>query len=365
MAGAAQVSAWDTEGASGRCRPAPTVQGVTEGRSLPGTVAPSVGTVRAILLLVHASDVPPDESVAGPQAQFDAASAWLRAVSYGRLDLRAETLPRWLSLPLTSREYLADGAQLLRDAVAAADPFVDFSRYDIVYLAPASKTPETATSAILNSFGARADGREVRFWVPFDAGFAAPDNDLPSLLLHETGHLLGLPDLYRVGVPGSFHRWDLMTGPGRWPMELLAWHRWKLGWLGGRQVVCIVGRRTSVATISPLERPGGVKAVFVKADDDRVIAVEVRARLGYDATLCETGVLAYQVDQTPFRRSPVRIYAAQSDERPPRGGCGGTWNAPFDRARGEVRTLRFPGFRLDVLARLRDGSYRVRVSTER
>ena len=302
--------------------------------------------------------------MAGPQGLFDAASVWFRTVSYGRLDFRAETLPRWLSLPLTSREYLNDPAQYLRDAVAAADPSVDFSRFDVVYLAPASKTTETATSAILNSFGVSADGREVRFWVPWGGGFAASGDAPPQGLIHETGHLLGLPDLYIRGVPSSFHRWDVMAG-ARWPSELFAWHRWKLGWLDAGQIVCVVGRRTVTTTLAPIERPGGVKAVFVKTDEDRMIAVEVRARLGYDATLCETGVLAYQVDQTPFRRAPVRIYAAQPDRQPPRSTCAGTWNAPFDRARGEVATLRFPGFRLDVLAKLGDGSYRVRVSTAR
>jgi M6 family metalloprotease-like protein len=335
---------------------------VTEGASAPGTVAPSLGTLHALLLLVSTSDATPDESVAGPQELFDAASAWFRTVSYGRIDFRAETLPRWLSLPATSRAYLENPGRYLRDAVAEADPFVDFSEFDVVYLAPSSNIPETATSAILNSFGVRADGREVKFWVPWQGGFAASTGE-PQFLIHETGHLLGLADLYVLRVPSSFHRWDVMAG-ARWPSELFAWHRWKLGWLDSSQVVCIVGRETRVATLTPIERPGGTKAVFIKRGN-RITAVEVRARVGYDTTLCETGVLVYEVDQTPFRRSPIRIHAAQSDRSPPGSNCGGAWNAPFDVGRGETRTLRFTGFRLDVLAKRSDGSYRVRVVTGR
>lgn len=359
-ASVAHVRATAAEIASSGCHPAPAVPGVTEGASLPGTVAPSLGTVRAILLLVHTSDASPDESVAGPAALFDAASAWFRTVSYGRLDFRAETLPRWLSLPATSREYLANPGRYLRDAVAKADPLVDFSRFDVVYLAPSSTIPETATSAVLNSFGVRADGREVKFWVPWEGGFAASTGE-PATVIHETGHLLGLADLYVRGVPSSFHRWDVMAG-ARWPSELFAWHRWKLGWLDPGQVVCVVGRKTLVATLTPIEQPGGAKAVFVKRGS-RITAVEVRARAGYDTTLCETGVLVYEVDQTPFRRSPIRVHAAHTDRFPPARNCGGTWNAPFDRARGELRTLRLSGLRLDVLAKLADGSYRVRVAT--
>ena len=340
------------------CRPAPTVPGATEGRSRPGTVAPSEGVLRAVLLLVHAADAAPDTSVAPPRELVDGATDWFSTVSYGRLDFRVETVPRWLSLPRRSPEYVADPGRYLADAVAAADPYVDFSAVDIVYLAPASSTPETRTSAILNGFGVRADGREVRLWIPFQAGFATSPGD-PGNLLHETGHLLGLPDLYVAGSPGSFHRWDLMAA--RWPAELLAWHRWKLGWLDESQIVCITGKATRTVTLAPLGRHGGVKAVFVKRGR-RVLAVEARTRTGYDRTLCETGVLVYEVDQTPFRRAPIRLYAAQGDGHPPGTSCGSRWNAPFDVGRREVRALSLSGIRIDVLARRPDGSYRVRVS---
>jgi M6 family metalloprotease-like protein len=356
---AARVDTLAAESVSGSCRPAPIVPGVTEGGSAPGTVATSVGTVRAILLLVHASDVAPDASTSGPQDVFDAAGAWFRAVSYGQLDFRAETLQRWLPLPATSRTYGEDAGRYFRDAVAAADPYVDFSRFEIVYLAPPSTVPETTTSAILNGFGVRADGREIRFWVPWEGGFAASTGD-PRYVVHETGHLLGLADLYVRGTPQSFHRWDVMAG-ARWPSELYAWHRWKLGWLDANQVVCIAGKTTRVVTIGSLERPGGTKAAFVKRGP-RVTAVEVRERAGYDATLCETGVLVYEVDQTQFRRGPIRLHAAQPDRSPPARDCGGTWNAPFDRASGERRTLRLAGLRVDVLAKLADGSFRVRIA---
>lgn len=110
--------------------------------------------------------------------------------------------------------------------------------------------------------------------------------------------------------------------------------------------------------LSPVERPGGAKAVFVKRGS-RVLAVEVRTRTGYDRTLC---VLVYEVDQTPFRRAPVRVLAAQGDSRPPGSSCGARWNAPFDVGRSEVHSLRLEDVRIDALARRADGSYRVRVS---
>ena len=341
----------------GECLPAPTVPGVTEGRSRPGTVAPSVGTLRAVLLLVHAADAPPGDSVAEPRELIDSARAWFRSVSYGRLELRVETVPRWFPLPARSPEYVSDAGRYLADAVAAADPYVDFSEFDVVYIAPSSRTPATATSAILNGFGVRADGKEVQLWIPFPAGYAEA-GDVP-MLVHETGHLLGLPDLYASGSPRTFHRWDVMAF--RWPSELLAWHRWKLGWLGQDAIVCLTGGSSRTVTVSPIGRSGGTRAVFLRRGR-QILAVEVREKSGYDTSLCETGVLIYEVDQTPFKRSPVHIYAAQSDSRPPGRSCASLWNAPFDVGRGEVRSLRLPGMRVDVLGRHADGSYRVRVT---
>jgi M6 family metalloprotease-like protein len=339
------------------------VPGVTAGRSRPGTVAPSVGTLRAAFLLVHAADVSPEASVSGPQEMIQASRAWFRVVSYGELDFDVTTPPRWLPLPASSAEYAAAPARYLSDAVAAADPYVDFSRIDVVYLAPAAETPVTTSGyAVLNSFGVHADGREIRFWVPFEPAMATAS--APGLLLHETGHLLGLPDLYVAGVQKSFHRWDLMAGSGRFPTELLAWHRWKLGWLDAREIVCITGRTRRVVTLTPLERPGGTKAVFVRRGT-HVVALEVRQRTGYDTWVCSPGVLAYDVDQAPFKRGPVQIYAVRPDNAPHQGDCSPKWNAPLDIGRGETRRLDLSdwGVRIELLGRLRDGSYRVRVTT--
>jgi hypothetical protein len=235
---------------------------------------------------------------------------------------------------------------------------VDFSKVGVVYLAPASRTPQVlVTTANLYGFGVRADGKEIRLWIPWGAGFATEAGD-PGSFVHETGHLLGLPDLYRAGSSSTFHRWDVMAA--RWPAELLAWHRWKLGWLDARAILCLSGRATRTVTLSPLGRPGGRKAIFVKRGR-RVLAVEVRTRVGYDRTLCETGVLVYSVDQTPFRRRPVQLYAAQADGDAPRGDCAARWNAPFGMRRGERRVLDLGEARVEVLARHRDGSYRVRI----
>ena len=282
---------------------------------------------------------------------------WFRAVSYGRLDLEVVDPGRWFRLPGTPAVYTrTEGVErYLRDTVAAADPFVDFGRLDALWVVPSATAIGFDTGfALLNGFGVQADGREVRQWVHFPGGAGRGDS-YPWWHVHETGHLLGLPDLYIANTPTSFHRWDVMAA--RYPAELLAWHRWKLGWLDGSQVSCYTTRGTQRVVLRPLATPGGRKAVFVRRGTE-VIAAEVRTSAGYDAGLCRPGVLVYRIDMTRGR-SPVQLHSANSSPRTRVGRCGNAWNATFRPG----QTFRFPAWRLTIAveARLADGSYRLRV----
>jgi M6 family metalloprotease-like protein len=154
-------------------------------------------------------------------------------MSYSRLSLTVTSTKSSLGMPLRSSEYQSVPDRLLADAAAAADEQIDFSKIDVVYIVPTEGADYNATSAVLNGFGLRADGLEVRFWIPWSNGFGR-NSAYPGGLIHETGHLLGLPDLYQVRRLRTFHYWDVMAD--RFPWELFAWHRWKLGWLDTAQI---------------------------------------------------------------------------------------------------------------------------------
>jgi hypothetical protein len=93
--------------------------------------------------------------------------------------------------------------------------------------------------------------------------------------------------------------------------------------------------------------------------------VEARRRIGEDSRLCDTGVLVYSVDAAvKSGYGPVRVRSAQRDTSPVLfDRCGPLYNAPFDKAEGEVATFHdeSAGFSVRVLSSGTSG-YRVQVT---
>jgi M6 family metalloprotease-like protein len=328
------------------------------------TMPSSTGELKVAMLFVEFADFPatvsPDVLVEG---YVRSVQDWYRNASRGRLAIAVEPLRRWLRMPRTLAEYDRDHfAGAVEDVLAAADPHVDFSGVDALYLMT-SQPSGTLASAVIDHDARLVDGTEIRAWVWLAAGGGGPARPRPEVLIHETGHVLGLPDLYDVRRPSrGRYRWDVMVGPGG--TGLLAWHRWKLGWLDEAEVVCMRSRRTT-ATLAPLTRTGGRKAIVYRTRNAAVV-VEVRARVGIDASLCKSGVLVYRVD---FRRGapsslgrlgrPIDVWPARRGDH---ARCGENWRATLALGRGEVAGANAFGLRVRLLARFRDGSYRVHVT---
>jgi M6 family metalloprotease-like protein len=346
--------------------------GVGEGRNDPLLIPPTVGEVRIGMLFVDFADV---RSTADPGATYEAfvpgAVGWYRNVSYERLQLVVTPLQRRLTLGRTAAHYRTGGGagpeaglrSAFEEAIAAADAEVDFSRFQALYL--------VAPFAALGTFGAsgvvileralRVDGAEIRsVALLFDGPGAEPD-----YLAHETGHILGLPDLYVIGSRLSFHRWDIMASSTA-NRGLFAWHRWKLGWLDPEQIVCIGARRRISATLTPLERPGGTKAIVLRRGRYAYVT-ELRQPVAAGAgRVCKGGVLIYQVEfGAASGVADIRLLRARGDTGTQWARCGPLAAAPFGRGRGEISRVRAWGLRFEITARLRDGSFRIRVTKTR
>jgi M6 family metalloprotease-like protein len=207
---------------------------------------------------------------------------------------------------------------LIGDAIAAADPTYDFSQTDIVYVVTA-KTPLIDFSPTSRNFPRHwiADGHGLAPAITFGSDAYTYGR---TILPHETGHLLGLPDLYSLAGGDDIHHfvgtWDLM-GDVFQASDYFAWHRLKLGWLDPAQLVCAPSGRTITVELRPVETQTGTKAIFARTGPGTGVIIENRQRIGNDASICDTGALVYKVDSAiATGDGPIKVLGGTH------AGCG-------------------------------------------
>ncbi|MBJ6616457.1 M6 family metalloprotease domain-containing protein [Streptomyces sp. I4(2020)] len=332
----------------------------------------------------------PDELAAD---HFPMTSRFFERSSYGKFGLRAHPVKRWIRMPRPSTAYaiqrdwtVTHRAAYLRDALAASDPHVDYSAYDIVYFVADPDAPgvdSDATKVVNLDRPMRADGVDIRRVV------TVFENHPPDrlVLAHETGHVFDLPDLYHRPVDGKgdwdthVGDWDLMGSQFALAPDLFGWHKWKLGWLEPRQVRCVQEGGPVRLTLEPLGAgPGtpvtgaagapsfglgrGTKLAVVRTGSDTALAFEVRGPFGNDRAACRSGVLVYRVSSgTRSGRGPVEVI----DAHPRTEAC---WEdsvypplADAPVALGESFTVPGESVRVDVEGRTPSGAWTVKITT--
>ncbi|MFD0359517.1 M6 family metalloprotease domain-containing protein [Streptomyces sp. NPDC127110] len=329
------------------------------------------GTVRAVMLFVDFPDAPAAEKAAGRHDAYRPAADWYRTASYGQLDLKIDPLLRWVRMPKASTAYgmepgysAATHAAYITDALTAAkaaDPALDLSGRPIVYVVAtlsAGEIDTRATAAYVAGEPVKAGPDEILTAATF---FGDDEHHKYRVVVHESGHLFGLPDLYPSAGGGNgayVGEYDVMAEEtGRHP-DFLAWHKHKLGWLTPAQVHCVRTPGTTEHHLSPVETAPGVKAVVIPTGKTTALAAEVRARTGVDAEACRTGVLVYSVDTAAGTgKGPIRLLGP----RPPKDyPC----QAAYDLSAGGTAEYRSPDGRtvITLIHQDADGSYTLRVA---
>nr|WP_181802384.1 M6 family metalloprotease domain-containing protein [Streptomyces shenzhenensis] len=357
---------------------------MTEGIPTPGGYSRSTGTVHALTLMVDFPDAPGQGSALDRYHEFfPQTQDWFRTASYGKLDYQpVAPIDHWLRMPKPFSAYgIERGApfdpgyrQLVQDLVAAADPDVDFRSYDLLNVLVTPNAGPSALDTVLSVTFAGNGDAPVADGVPVsnasfvysrqDDGSGSYDRTGYRVLPHENGHVFGLPDLYTQEGGGAVGHWDIMSEDWGADNDLLAWHKWKLGWLDADQVSCAASGGSAEYTLTPLSRAGGRKLVFIPVDARTGYALEVRTKGGNDEEVCRPGVLIYKVGaNVDTGRGPIKVYDAHRDT----GGCTHSPNvqaelsdAPF----GAGESFKDPAHGIEVLVSGADGEgdYRVRVS---
>jgi hypothetical protein len=193
-------------------------------------------------------------------------------------------------------------AALWREGINAADPDIDFRKYDFIAILSAGKVWPHANC--LMDAGTVDGLRNLR-------GFLVNENSEMGTYAHELAHILpsnlrsrgqcGLPDLYSYeaaenGLDASIWigPWDLMDEdkPARHPS---AWSKIALGWLTP-ETIRLTPTKALISNLQPLEQASGIRAIVVPVTSSKSYVIEVRGRIGYDQVLPAAGVLVYFAD---------------------------------------------------------------------
>ncbi|KAK2810711.1 hypothetical protein FQN50_002754 [Emmonsiellopsis sp. PD_5] len=348
---------------------------LSEGFGSDATFVASTGVVKAAVIFIDFPDAPATDSV---QALYDnilpGGAQFYNISSYGQLELEAVSDMQFHRMPQASswygynRETFTSDIQLryITDAIAASGSGTSYAGCEVLYIIPTQAASAIGFSPTFMGEATLGDGTRVKSAVTFGQDHWTWGY---KVLNHETGHAMGLPDLYPLGaegLPTEYYvgGWDVMGLISGTSPDLFAWHKWKFGWISDDQVACMSAQGTSTFTISPIERAEGVKAVAVRVSDTLLIVMEVRSNEGLNVDSCSLGLLLYSVDTAAESGAgPVRVI----NTKPQSGGCdasrgGELTSAAHDFAQGEAM-FGVPEYGINVqVTGIEDGNYQVSVT---
>ena len=349
-------------GATSDPQQAPAEAPVSEG---PALSSPNTGTHKSLVILVR---FPDQASMGSTPAQWNAkffgatnsVQHYYKEVSYGKLNIGPATeshgtandgVVGWLTMnynhPNTAGNTGSANRVLTRDAVRAADPYVNYAAYDSNGDGFLSSRELHVTVIVAGQEGSCCStfGKSVwgHQWSLFNltSGDERPIvdgvvfGDAPrgggytqfgewhgdhmatiGIMVHEMGHDLYLPDLYDTNVAdGSSEgvgNWSVMGG-GSWlntagtpagstPPHLDAWSKSYEGWLTPQRAsgtLAIGQAETSATAIQLRDNPNGVDWTFnTNSGTGEYFLIENRQRVGYDAALPGCGLLVWHIDET-------------------------------------------------------------------
>jgi len=380
MVGLSPANFSATARASGTCSltPAPATQRFSLGPT-DFTLSLRAGSpLRIAVLFVDYPGLAATETPAALMSSvIDPGLAQLRELSYDRINVTAVPFPTWYRMPKPISDYdwttFAGHRAYLLDVLSITDAAIDFSSFDALYVfsPPSTNKPISPTFNGGSTANVIADGRNFGNAVTFGTDVR---NFGPSIMAHETLHMLGLVDLYAfTPAGGTFYPGNQFKYVGAWtlmsnvfvPAHLLTWEKRKLGWIDDAQVDCLDGPGGVEVVVTPNRVAGGRKMVVVPMDVSSALVLEVRDNTGLDANLCATGLLVYEVDaRTPSGSGPALVLGSRVTTSGANFTRCGPWpDATFGTGTAPVLSYTHPatGTQVTVLGSEANGALRVRV----
>jgi M6 family metalloprotease-like protein len=274
---------------------------------------PSNGVIRALIIPVDFADVPGNGNPENVFAEMtDGMNEYYFHVSANRVKFEFTTLRSWVRMPVSSSYHAlgkwgeGDASGYWKLALKTADPLVDFSLFDVVYVLSPKEIPSSSIAygpagpMLPNNGLTTNDGPVIN--ISLSGADAWQIGGAWKWISHETGHLFGLHDLYTTDT-ATYGQWDLMSEAfSRGVIELNSWNRYLLDWLSDSQVICLdasnITGTGSEVLLDPIERNNTLtKSVVIKISNTKIVVVESRRNEGFDVMdSSNEGVLIYTVD---------------------------------------------------------------------
>lgn len=298
-----------------------------------GVVNSAIGTVRNLVILCKFADH--GNTMIRPKADYnvlfnkvggDATLAPTGSVkdlfaenSYGKLNFES-TITEWVTLS-KNESYYAGGtgdlraSEMVLEALALADASINFSNFD----ANGDKWIDSIT-IIHSGYGAEANGNLARIWSHSDSipvwtsaegvrviqyhtepalwGTAGNDIVRFAVIVHESGHFFGLPDLYDTdGSSAGAGLWCMMANSWGFddsmlhPPHFSAWCKVFLGWVTPT-VIAGPGTYTALA----VETSPVVYRLDLGYPTNEYLLIENRQPLGSESVIPQGGLAIWHID---------------------------------------------------------------------
>lgn len=267
-------------------------------------------------------------------------------VTYGNLTIVTINMPGalgWMRAPQTYAYYVnnnngfgsypRNAQKLAEDAVALADPYVDFSQYDnngdgyvdalfVIHSGPGAEFTGSNNDIWSHKWSMRTpqyvDGVYAYTYSMEPEYWQNPGDMTCGVYAHEMGHsVFGLPDVYdRDGSSRGLGRWSLMAG-GSWngslgnsPAHPDAWCRSQMGY------ATPVNLTTNVSNYSIPAIEADTTLIRLWTDGtmgNQYFLVENRQPVGYDAALPGNGLCIYHVDESVMSQNDNEWYPGHTN----------------------------------------------------